>query len=333
MVTRKDVAKLAKVSPAVVSYVINDSNYVSKEKRKRVLQAIKELDYRPNYFAKGLKTQKTNHIVLIGGDIRYEQFAEISSLFEKYLYERGYYVSFCTSHEGDEYIERMLSYQPEGVIVLTSTLSCDQLNNIAEKGFAVALTNNILYENLDNRIAEIRPDSFGGISMATEYLIKNGHEKISFFHGLPIKRKIEDNYRLQGYVSAMKVKNLKPDIHFIDYYNSNAESIYKQLSRILDSKDRPTGIVAWTDSLALRIISLIERYGFDVPGDVSVIGMDNLVISEYMNPPLTTINYSKDKLVNNVIDYVLNFNAEQRNSKVLIGTEVIERGSVRDLSK
>ena len=155
---------------------------------------------------------KKRIIVLIGGDTRYEQFAEISSLFEKHLYEKGYYVSLCTSHKGDEYIERILSYQPEGVIVLTSTLDTGQLNHIASGGVAVVLVNNIFYRDLDKRIAEIRPDSFGGIAKATEYLIEKGHKKISFFYGLPIKDNKAGNYRLQGYISAMKVKNLKPDV-------------------------------------------------------------------------------------------------------------------------
>ena len=99
MVTRNEVAERAGVSPSVVSYVLNNSNYVSEEKRKAVLKAVEELHYHPNYIGRSLKTKKTNILGLVCDDIRSELFAEITYFSEKYAYDKGYNLFLCTSHQ------------------------------------------------------------------------------------------------------------------------------------------------------------------------------------------------------------------------------------------
>ena len=134
-ITRDDVAKLAGVSPAVVSYVINQTKYVSEEKTLAVKKAIEELQYRPNLHARSLKTNKSMQIAFVCDNLR-NNWLEIA---EKKFFDRGYFVSHCYSRDGDEFIQMLIEGRFDGVFMLSNRYTAAQLNQIAGAGIPVVL--------------------------------------------------------------------------------------------------------------------------------------------------------------------------------------------------
>ena len=134
-VTRDDVARLAGVSPAVVSYVINNSKFVSEEKVIAVRKAIEELQYRPNMQARGLKMNRSMQIAFVCDNLMNYWLADA----EKYLFENGYYVSHCYSRDGDDFIDMLIARQFDGVFMMSNRYSTSQLNRLAKAGIPVVL--------------------------------------------------------------------------------------------------------------------------------------------------------------------------------------------------
>ena len=129
-VTRNDVAKLAGVSPAVVSYVINDSNYVSQEKREAVLKAVKELEYTPNVFAKSLRTNRSNQIALVGDTLQAELYEELSAQ----LFQKGYFSCLFYSQKEDTFINRLIEGRFAAIFMASNAFTAEQLNRIVQNG-------------------------------------------------------------------------------------------------------------------------------------------------------------------------------------------------------
>ena len=129
-VTRDDVAKLAGVSPAVVSYVMNNSNYVSEEKRIAVLNAVKELKYTPNIFAKNLRSDRSNQVALVGDTLQAELYGELSSQ----LFEKGYFTSLFYSRKEDAFIDRLIAGRFDAIFMASNAFDVSQLNRISENG-------------------------------------------------------------------------------------------------------------------------------------------------------------------------------------------------------
>lgn len=206
MATRKDVADLAGVSPAVVSYVLNKSNYVSEEKRAAVLKAVEKLNYQPNYMGRSLKNKKTNNLGLICDDIRSELFAEIAFYSERYAYKNGYSLFLCTSHQDDKFLNGIVDHRLDGIFLATSIYSTEQINQIAKCNIPVALYKAHHYDNLDPRVKCIEVDYRKAAYMLTERLIQKGHERIAFFP--PYRSKLSywesADFRFKGYQDAMR---------------------------------------------------------------------------------------------------------------------------------
>ena len=129
-VTRNDVAKKAGVSPAVVSYVMNNSNYVSEQKRKAVLKAVEELNYTPNIFAKGLRTNRSSQIALVGDTLQDELYGTLSSE----LFDQGYYPSLFFSRKEDAFIGKLIEGRFDAMFMASNGFSAEQLNRIVDSG-------------------------------------------------------------------------------------------------------------------------------------------------------------------------------------------------------
>ena len=185
-VTRNDVAKLAGVSPAVVSYVLNNSNYVSDEKRKAVLEAARVLNYSPNRFAQGLRTNRSFSIALIGDSLQSELFATLAVR----LFNMDYYSSLFYAQRSDSFIRRIMSGRFDAVFMTSNGFSSQQLNRIVDGGTPVILYRSRDYEGLSARIVSMAPDFYDGVCQAMRHLVKRGHKKIAYIPPL--------HYQTQG---------------------------------------------------------------------------------------------------------------------------------------
>lgn len=291
LVTRKDVAELAGVSPTIVSYVINNNRYVDNEKRERVLKAIKELNYQPNAVAKSLKLRKSYHIAFICDDIANEHFARIVMEMESIAYNNGYIVSLCYSRDDDEYINQIVSRQFDGIVISTNRISEDRINKLAQSGIPTVLIGNRMYKNISEDISLVNINIYEGARKAIEYLVKTGHKRIAFIDNRMRKDEVlnENDLRIKAYLDVLKDNNIDIKTDYIIYYVRDYKEIYQRCYNMFKMPDRPTAIFAHDDMHAAVAISAINNAGLKIPDDVAVIGFDNSTLSNYTTPAMTTV--------------------------------------------
>lgn len=311
MATRKDVADLAGVSPAVVSYVLNKSNYVSEEKKAAVLDAVEKLNYQPNYMGRSLKNKKTNNLGLICDDIRSELFAEIAFYSERYAYQNGYSLFLCTSHQEDEFLNRIVDHRLDGIFLATSIYNTEQINQMAKSNIPVALYKAHHYEDLDPRVKCIEVDYHKAAYLLTERLILKGHKRIAFFP--PYRSKLSywgsDDFRFKGYQDAMSHYGYPLKESLICYDNENYEDIMARAESICRDSLEEEGriaLVTGNDYLAIRIMTYLKEVKLYNPERVSITGMDNTSSAGIASPSLTTAGFSKVDVAKAVVDFLIN---------------------------
>ena len=305
-VTRNDVAKLAGVSPAVVSYVINSSKFVSEEKTAAVKKAIEELQYRPNLQARGLKTNRSMQIAFVCDNLRNDWLEEA----EKLLFEKGYYVSHCYSRDGEEFIQMLIARQFDGVFMMSNRFSTAQLNEIAAAGIPVVLYKTRKYGELNPNIVSLVPDLVDGVIKSVNYLAMRGHEKIALIP--PIRYRTQglsdDGFRVRAYMDAMTQNGLELREELVCTETESMETILSSVFNMLinSNKDvRPTAFICGNDYIAVQVIQFIKKLGINVPEDVAVIGTDNIYLATVVTPTLTTVDFSKEEFAQKLAEKLL----------------------------
>ena len=302
--TRNDVAKLAGGSPAVVSYVINKTKFVSEEKTQAVLDAIKELNYQPNLYARSLKTNRSMQIAFVCDNLR-NDWLEIA---EKKLDKLGYNVSHCYSRDGDDFIQSLISGRYDAVFMLSNRYKAVQLNRIAEAGIPVVLYKTREYSHLEPNIVAVAPNLYSGVEKTVNYLVFRGHRRILFVPPLRYNMYITRGYRERGYRDALEVNGIPYDERYVC---TNADTMEGVLSHVFDmvfskSKDeRATAIIAGNDFIAASIMQYVKKLGMKIPDDLAVVGTDNTYIAEMVSPTLTSIDFSKEDFSQKLVDTLM----------------------------
>lgn len=302
-VTRNDVARRAGVSPAVVSYVINDSNYVSLEKREAVLKAIKELEYTPNMFAKGLKTNRSNQVALVGDSLQGELFGALSTI----LFDRGFYSSLFYSQIDDAFIRRIIDGRFDAVFMTSNSFSSAQLNSIVESGIPMVLYKSRNYTGLDERIVTIVPDFYDSMKKAVDYLVLKGHQRIAYIP--PLKYKTAgihgDDFRAMAYVETLQAHGITANPEFFCTDTKTVECIFDDIFRMLSNASestRPTAFIVGDDHLAAQVMQYLKKFNLKVPEDAAIVGWGNIPSSQITTPQLTTIECNIEMFALKVVD-------------------------------
>ncbi len=303
-ITRNDVAKLAGVSPAVVSYVINQTKNVSEEKTLAVKKAIEELNYTPNLYARSLKTNRSMQIAFVCDNLR-NDWLEIA---EKKFMDRNYFVSHCYSRDSDDFIRMLIEGRFDGVFMLSNRYTASQLNVIAKAGIPLVLYRTRDYSFLEPNIVTVAPDIYAGIAKVICYLIARGHKKIILAPPLRYNMNLKKGYREKAYKETLEANGLTYDETLVCKNTDSLDSICSSLFDMLFSgkqSERPTAIIAGDDYLAGHIMQYMKRLGLRVPDDIAVIGMDNTYLSEMLTPRLTTVDFSKEEFSQRLVDTML----------------------------
>lgn len=300
-VTRNDVARLAGVSTAVVSYVVNGTKGVSEDKRKRVLEAIEQLQYTPNAFARNLRTGRSQQIALVGDTLETQLFRRIS---EK-LYERGFYSSLFYSVIEDAFIDRLIAMRFDAIYMTSNRFSAEQINRIARSGIPVVHYRSRSYDGLDEHVASITPDLYDGVKKSVDYLVLRGHRRFAFVPPLKYRTSgINNNdYRTRAFSEALQAHGLASEPA---YYLSRTGSMDQILSDVFEiltgsAQDmRPTAFIVSEDDEAVQILQYIEKLGLRVPEDVAVMGWGNSLFSKLISPRLTTVGFDMEAYTDKV---------------------------------
>lgn len=325
-VTRNDVAKLAGVSPAVVSYVINQTKKVSEEKTLAVKKAIEELHYMPNVYARSLKTNQSMQIAFVCDNLR-NDWLEIS---EKRFMDRGYFVSHCYSRDGEDFIRMLIAGRFDGVFMLSNRYTASQLNEIAEAGIPVVLYKTREYSFLEPNIATVAPDIRGGIRKAVSYLVLRGHRRIILAPPIRYNMNLKKGFRENAYKAAMEENGIAYDESLICTNTDSVEDICLRISdMLLDGApgERPTAVIAGNDYLAGHIMQHMKRMGLNIPQDMAVIGMDNTYLSDMLSPRLTSLDFSKDEFAQKLVDAMLELIDGKRAEDTYLNVSLVVRES------
>ena len=305
-VTRNDVAKLAGVSPAVVSYVMNSSKYVSEEKTLAVKRAIEELGYRPNMQARGLKTNRSMQIAFVCDNLRNDWLEDAESRF----FEKGYYVSHCYSRDDDNFMPMLVERQFDGVFMMSNRFSTAQLNYIANAGIPVVLFKTRNYGKLASNIVTVAPDYYGGMIKSVNYLAMRGHKNIAMIP--PVRYRIkgleDDGFRVSAYIEALKQNGLSFREELICTETKSMDAILSSVFNMLVNSrmdEKPTAFITGNDYEAVHIMQYIKKMGLKVPQDVAVVGVDNTYLSEVVSPTLTSLGFSKERFSEKLVSTMM----------------------------
>jgi len=329
VVTLEQVAELAGVSPSTVSRILNGTAAVSPAKNEAVQAAIQELGFRPNPVARGLAGGKTLSIGVVTQIISSPFYGEALLGIERELERAGYVPLFVSGnwHEDDERkaIEALLSRRVDGIIVLAGRLSDEKLTQLTTGIPTVVVGRQIegpqLYSfGFDNRL---------GARLATQHLIEQGHRRIAFIAGDLIHEDAVE--RQNGFFDAMAAAGLTVDPDLVVQSDFTAAGGMLAVTRLLERNGSFTALFVSNDEMAMGACLGLHRRNLRVPDDVSLVGFDDVVMSRYTMPPLTTVRQSVYEIGSAAATAMLAMLRGNKPQAQIPGPELIVRESTRRL--
>ncbi|GAQ24816.1 LacI family DNA-binding transcriptional regulator [Tepidanaerobacter syntrophicus] len=287
-ITIKDIAEKAGVSITTVSKIINKKDDdISDKTRNKVLKVIDEYNYIPSALATGLVTKKTNTIGLLLPDISNAFFAELARGVEDGANCEGYNVILCNTDDDPEkenqYLSVLKSKHVDGIVFLSTALSNHgEIRELNSKGFPVIVLDRAFD---DEDILAVFIDNVMGGYLATKHLTEFGHEAIGCITG-PLKPKLAIQ-RLEGYKKALKEAHIDFNEELI--YEGNFKTKSGELGAKKLLKAGATAIFASNDMMAYGVYKAVHDEGLSIPYDISVVGFDDIFLSEILSPPLTSV--------------------------------------------
>jgi LacI family repressor for deo operon, udp, cdd, tsx, nupC, and nupG len=324
--TIRDVAKLAGVSHQTVSRVINDSSHVLPATRERVNKAIAELGYRPNAIARSMALGKTKNLAYIAPNLADYTFASILQASEAYLRSKGYTLLISTAENEQELkvlIDDLVTDgRVDGLVIQTPIMEEYHRKMLGSVPFVFVGVD----PQLEGDFTTIDHDNYQISQLAVDHLVSLGHRRIATIIGMEREDCVED--RIQGFRDQMQIHGceLREDWSIVGDWS--ASSGYQAAETFLHLPERPTAIYAQNDRMAIGAIHAARDLGFRVPEDISVMGVDDIPLSQHFSPPLTTVRQDFSKLGHRTADLLLeNLIIEQRNRHVRMPVELIVRSS------
>jgi LacI family transcriptional regulator len=291
----KSVAKEAKVSKATVSRVINSDPCVRPETARKVWKAIRHLNYYPNMYARTLGSGRSRILGLIISDISNPFFPEIVKSFEERALKNGYEVLLTdTNHDPTRMAgcaQRMLERRVEGVAILTSEMDAGLMDQMARRGIPIVFLD---LGTVQARISNISVDYNQGIREATEHLFHLGHRRIGFICGPLQLRSVRT--RRSAFLKCLEECGVTYDEQLVREGNYRIDGGQVAMTSLLHLKNPPTAVMTTNDLSAFGALRAIYCEGLRVPEDISVVGFDDIDLSQYTQPPLTTVRLSRSEL-------------------------------------
>lgn len=327
--TIKEIAKLAEVSTSTVSRVLNNSGYVKQEVRERIEKIIEETGYMPSDVAKGLKDRKTNLIGVIIPRLNSRTTSLVVEGITRFLDKKGYTTLLANTgirlEKELEFIKVFKQKRVNGILFVATRVSKEHAE---------------LLEKLDVPIVFIGQDAgeygfpsvvhkdYNAAKDMTKYLIKKGHRKIGFI-GVEESDVAVGLERKRGYIDAQFENNIEIDQGLIATGNFEVSSVEPSMEKIMQKK--PSAIFAVTDSLAIGAINYLIKNGYQVPEDISVVGMGDSGIAEIYNPSLTTVKYEYLESGEEAAKLLIESFENKVALRKMMGYKLIERDSVRSV--
>ena len=295
-----DIAKEAGVSVATVSRYINNDTFVDEEKALKIEEAIKKYNYVPNRIARGLKMRRTMQIMLVVPDIKNPYYAKMYDVVQSIAYNEKYTVLlFNTNEDPTNEINaiRLISELNCDGIIFCSTSDNQEIIDALSKLNKPIVCSSSFDKKLFDTVHGVKPGQ--GVYLGTTHLISKGHKKIAFAGGNP--KSILNNRRYSGYKRALEENNISINENYYFSKSFTLEGGYQAGEYFASLKDRPTAIACANDMIAIGIMQYFSSVGIEVPKDISIVGMDDIAMSEIVKPSLTTVKNDSSEFAEKAI--------------------------------
>lgn len=331
MSTIRDIAKHTNLGIATVSRALNDQPGVSPEARALVMQAVRELHYRPNSIARSLVKKRTHTIGLIVSDITNPYFSSLARHVEDLASGAGFAVIMCnTDHRVEKeelYAGVLEERRVDGIVFASTGVNNKHILHLAAKIPVAALDR----EMIDHpNVCIVAQDNVKGTFLATEHLIKSGHRRIACLTGpLTVAASLD---RLRGYQMAFNTYGLEIDRRLIREGHWTKESGHELTRELLKQDPTLTAFVASNDLSALGAIEACREEGRPVPEDVSVVGYDDISLASLVRPRLTTVAQPITEMGRAAVKFVLDklHGEETAGGRVVFSPQLVLRESTKD---
>ncbi len=328
MATIKDVARLAGVSVATVSRVLNNKEKVNEKTCAVVEKALRELDYHPNDFARALvKTNESRIVAMISVAPNHPFFGELIFHIEEALSDRGYKLLLLTSYMNEEKekkcAELINGRMIDGLIIGSYPLADPLLLNLPLPAVAVETAPG-------EGIPYIMSDEYQGGVLGTRHLIAKGCSRLVMVGGTtgPEGTERRMNERERGFVEVCTKNNVNYRIFYTDAEMIRSMDYSVLINRIFFEFPEVDGVFANSDTIAAEVLQTASAMGYSVPGDLKVIGFDGTYISRITNPPITTVAQNIESLAERTVDTLIAMIAGRPyQNKTIIPVKLVQRGT------
>ena len=289
-VTIRDVAKAAGASVSTISAALNNSDYVSADMRSRIENAIKDLKYRPNDLARGLRLQKTHSIAIVVPDLSNNFYIELVRGAKDYSASANYTVLIGDSRDSWEeernYLDSFHRRRVDGIVRVPA------IDALKGKGKTDLGNLPVVYADRypltkDSYVGRVGIDNRRAADSATRYLLSLGHRKMGIITGDSSSGTSVD--RLEGFLQALRSAGIRPDRSMIHSGHNDMESGHVHTMQLLTRADRPTAIFCTNNMMALGALAAIQEIGLVCPEEISLLGFDDFYWATLLRPRLTVV--------------------------------------------
>ena len=330
----KEIASQLNLSFSTVSKALRDSHEISEATKKIVLAKAKELNYQVNPFASGLRKQKSKTIAVVIPEVVNDFFGPVINGVESIAQEKGYHVLIYLTHENMKkevaITKLLLNGRVDGVLISISEQTSDtmHLEELKEKEIPLVFFDRVV-EHID--APKVTTDDYFSGANATEHLIENGCRRIGF---LSISQNLSiSNKRMNGYLDALKKHNLPIDDSLVINCTGNDEKNKDLIRQLLRRSNRPDGIFASVEKLAIDTYEICEELNLSIPHDMKVICFSNLKTAGLLNPSMTTITQPAYEIGREATAILFRLIEKKRHhfllEKTVINSKLIERNSTK----
>lgn len=328
-VTSADVARAAHVSQSAVSRTFTRGASVSEDTRRKVLQAADELGYRPNALARSLISGKSGIIGVLVAYLDNQFYPVVIEKLSRSLQEKGYRVLLFMTDQGDQdaVVRDMLQYQVEGVVMASAHLSSQLAQQCADNGIPVVLFNRYIATSPANSVTS---DNLEGGRLVANFLVDGDHRRISYIAGFEESSTNRD--REAGFYKGLAERGVVCFSRAVGAYTQEGAA---QAARDLfgvAGEDRPDAVFVANDHMAFAVMDVIRNeFGLSIPGDVSVVGYDDVPQAKWQAYDLTSVEQPSGPMIDATVDILLEqiSNPQVSRKAAVLPARLVVRGSAR----
>jgi LacI family transcriptional regulator, repressor for deo operon, udp, cdd, tsx, nupC, and nupG len=327
VVSITDIARVAGVAPSTVSRALQNHPRISPARCLEIQALARDMGYRPSQAARSLVTGRTQTLGVVVTDVTDPFVAEVLKGAEAASRETGYGLLFAMSNRdpGQEITsaQMLLDRQVDGMVVISSRAAGRYPDVIHDaERLPVVLVNN---DPPGAHIYSVRMNNVAGVVEAITYLSRLGHRRIAFVAGPPEGRSSRE--RLEGYYQGLAANRLPVDEELVIPGTGQLEDGASALQQLLSVPERPSAVLCYNDLAAIGVMSAATIAGISVPGDLSVVGFDNIPLSGFTVPPLTSVDQPKQLMGRRAVDMCSRFLRGESVTDEILAGHLVVRGS------